>query len=184
VPHKERPDFLHKRLRGFALVAVLGILFLISSLISGLVSGGLGGAPLKVVGIALSFLLNLALFAAAFRLLTSATVPTRCLWSGVVIGSVMWEVLQIVGGIYVGHVIRHASGTYGFFAYVIGLLAWLHLGAQSTLYAAEINVVLARRLWPRALFEPPLPADEKTLTGLAKVEERSHRERVDVHFQH
>jgi membrane protein len=183
VPRKERPDFLRRRLRGFALVAVLGLLFLISSALSGLVSGGLGGAALKVAGIAISLLLNFALFAAAFRLLTSATVPTRCLWIGVLVGSVMWEVLQIVGGVYVGHVIRHASGTYGFFAYVIGLLAWLHLGAQSTLCAAEVNVVLARRLWPRTLFEPSLPADEKTLEALAKVEERTLREKVDVRFR-
>ena len=183
VPHKERPDFLHKRLRGFALVAVLGILFIVSSLLSGLASGGLGGAALKVVGIALSLVINLALFGVAFRLLTSATVPTRCLWTGVIVGTVLWEVLQILGGYYVGHVVRHATGTYGFFAYVIGLLAWLHLGAQSTLYAAEVNVVLARRLWPRALFDPPLPADEETLKALAKVEERTRRERVDVHFQ-
>ncbi len=34
----------------------------------------------------------------------------------------MWEILQILGGIYVSHVVRHASSTYGFFAFVIGLL--------------------------------------------------------------
>ena len=65
---------------------------------------------------------------------------------------------------------------------VIGLLAWLHLGAQLTLYSAELNVVLARELWPRSLFGPPVPADEETLTALAKVEERSDREQIDVEF--
>ncbi len=58
VPFKERPDFLRKRLRGFAFVASLGILFLISSVVSGLVTSGLGGPAVKVVGIALSLLLN------------------------------------------------------------------------------------------------------------------------------
>jgi hypothetical protein len=54
-----------------------------------------------------------------------------------------------------------------------------------TLYAAEINVVIARKLWPRSLIGPPgAPADEQTLEALAKVEERSEGERVDVHFQH
>ena len=66
--------------------------------------------------------------------------------------------------------------------FVIGLLAWLHLGAQMTLYAAEINVVLVRRLWPRSLLDPPVAGDEKTLTALAKVEERSEREKIDVRF--
>ncbi len=183
VPRKQRPDFLRKRLRGFALVAVLGVMFLISSLVSGLVTGGLGGVALKIVGIALSLLINLVLFAAAFRLLTVATVPSRCLWIGVVAGSVLWEILQVLGGYYVGHVIRHASSTYGLFALVIGLLAWLHLGAQTTLYAAEINVVLTRGLWPRSIFSPEVPADERALTALAKVEERSDREQVDVRFE-
>ena len=94
----------------------------------------------------------------------------------------MWEILQILGGIYIGHVVRHASNTYGFFALVIGLLVWLHLGAQTTLYSAEINVVLVRHLWPRSLLDPPVSGDEKTLTAIAKVEERSEREKIDVRF--
>ncbi len=184
VPFKERRDFLQRRLRGLLLVASLGTLFVVSSVASGLVTGGLGGPALKVAGIALSLLINLALYAAAFRLLTAATVPTRCLWIGVVVGGVLWEILQSVGGLYVGHVVRHASSTYGLFAVVIGLLAWLHLGAYATLYAAEINVVLARKLWPRSLFGPPAGlADEETLTALAKVEERSEEQQVDVKFR-
>ena len=72
---------------------------------------------------------------------TSASVANRCLWPGVLIGAVLWLILQVVGGIYVHHVISRASNTYGTFATVIGLLAWLRLGAQITLYAAEVNVV-------------------------------------------
>ena len=66
---------------------------------------------------------------------------------------------------------------------MIGLLVWLHLLAQMTLYAAEINVVVIRRLWPRSLLGPPdAPADQETLRALAKVEERHDVEEVDVHF--
>jgi uncharacterized BrkB/YihY/UPF0761 family membrane protein len=32
------------------------------------------------------------------------------------------------------------------FATVLGLVAWLYLGVQVTVYAAEVNVVLERRL--------------------------------------
>jgi hypothetical protein len=66
---------------------------------------------------------------------------------------------------------------------VIALLVWLHLGAQLTLYSAEINVVVTRKLWPRSLFGPPdAPADRRTLRALAKVEERSEEQKVDVEF--
>ena len=162
VPYKHRPDFLYSRLRGLALLITLGALFLVASLASGLVTGGLGGPALKVAGIALSLLLNFALFLAAFRLMTSDTVATRCLLVGVVFAAVFWEILQIVGGYYIGHVLKNTSGTYAQFGLVIALLLWLHLGAQMTLFAAEINVVLNRKLWPRSLFSPAVPADEKT----------------------
>jgi membrane protein len=184
VPFKDRPDFLRARLRGLALLASLGALFILATLASGLVSGGLGGPAAKVAGILISLALNFALFLAAFRLMTSRAVSTSCLWIGVIVAGVLWEILQIVGGYYIGHVLKHASSTYGLFGLVIALLVWLHLGARMTLYAAEVNVVVARRLWPRSLFGPPsVPADEETLRALAKVEERHDVEHVDVEFR-
>jgi membrane protein len=183
VPFKHRPDFIFRRLRGLALLITLGVLFVVASLASGLVLAGLGGPGLKVGGIALSLLLNLALFMAAFRLMTSGTIQTHCLWVGVVFAAVFWEILQVLGGVYIGHVLKNTAGTYAQFGFVIALLIWLHLGAQVTLFAAEINVVLNRRLWPRSLFSPSVPADEQTLTALAKVEERSEEEKVDVRFE-
>jgi YihY family inner membrane protein len=184
VPMKDRPDFFQTRLRGIALLAALGVLFIVATLASGLVTGGLGGPVLKVAGIVVSLLVNIILFGAAFRLMTARTVPSRDLRIGVIVAAVVWEILQIVGGIYIGHVLKGASTTYAQFAFVIALLVWLHLGAQMTLYAAEINVVVTRKLWPRSLLGPPVaPADEETLRALAKVEERHEIEKVDVEFR-
>jgi hypothetical protein len=51
------------------------------------------------------------------------------------------------------------------------------------LYAAEINVVLARRLWPRTLLQPPLTEpDRRVLADLAMNEKRRPEETVEVHF--
>ena len=183
VPFKDRPDFLRSRLRGLALLMCLGVLFLLATLASGLVTGGLGGPLAKVGGIVLSLLLNVGLFLAAFRFMTSPSVATRCLLIGALLAAVAWTILQVLGGIYIGHVFKHSTSTYGFFGLVIALLVWLHLGAQVTLYAAEVNVVVARRLWPRSLQGPPSSrADERALTALAKVEERHETEKVDVEF--
>jgi membrane protein len=183
VPFKDRPDFLRRRLRGLVLLISLGGSFVISAGLTGVVTT-LGGPSEKVFGYALTLLFNFVLYVAAFRFLTVAAIPTRCLWPGAVIGAVCLEILQLVGGIYVSHVISRASNTYGTFATVIGLLVWLHLIAQMTLYAAEINVVVTRRLWPRSLLGPPdSPADRETLRALAKVEERHDDEQVDVSFR-
>jgi uncharacterized BrkB/YihY/UPF0761 family membrane protein len=51
----------------------------------------------------------------------------------------------------VQHEVSKASNTYGLFAIVLGTLVWLHIGAEATLYAVQLNVVRAKGLWPRAL---------------------------------
>jgi YihY family inner membrane protein len=183
VPFKHRPNFWQARLRGLALLAALGLLFVLATAISGLVSSGLGGSLLKVASIVISLLLNFALFLAAFRLLSAASVGTSELWPGVFVAGALWEILQLVGGYYIGHVFKHSTSTYGTFGLVIALLVWLHLGAQVTIYSSELNVVVSRRLWPRSLLGPPSEAaDRETLTALAKVEERHEQEQVDVEF--
>jgi hypothetical protein len=66
---------------------------------------------------------------------------------------------------------------------VIVVLSWLYLSAQLLLYAAEINVVLTRRLWPRSLLQPPLTEpDRRVLTALAETEERRPGQTVEVRF--
>ncbi len=185
VPIKSRAGFLHSRLRGLVLLVSLGALFVIASLASGLVTGGLGNDSLvKIAGVGFSLLLNFGLFFAAFRLMTNAAIASRDLWAGVIAAAIMWTILQGLGGYYIGHVLKSSHGAYAQFGFVIALLIWLHLGAQMTLFSAEINTVLTRRLWPRSLFGPPKePADQKALRALAKVEERSDVEKIDVEFK-
>jgi len=98
-----------------------------------------------------------------------------------VVGGVAFTVLQLVGGAVVGHNVRGASETYGTFAVVIGLLTWLYLLAQMSVASAEVNVVAARRLWPRSLVADELgDADRRALRQHADVEERVVDEDVDV----
>lgn len=183
VPFKDRPDFVHSRLRGLLLLMALGVLFVASAVATGIVTSVFSGPLAKIGGYAVTLGLNFGLYVAAFRFLTAASIPTSCLWLGAAVAAVFLTILQFVGTIYVKR-ISHQTNTYGEFATVIGLLVWLHLLAQVTLYAAEINVVVVRKLWPRSLIGPPdEPADQETLRALAKVEERHEEEQVDVHFR-
>jgi YihY family inner membrane protein len=182
VPYRERPNFLGARLRGLGILAVLGVLQVLSTVASGAVSGGVGGIGDLIGGLVLSLVLNLLLFFATFRLLTDDSVPTRELWPGIVTAAILWLILQSVGGIYIGHVVKNASNTYGTFATVIGLIVWLHLGAQALLYSAELNTVLTLKLWPRSLFSHEREEDKRALTRIAKTEERVAPQRVHVTF--
>jgi YihY family inner membrane protein len=183
VPHRLRRSFLTTRLRGLLILVVLGLLNVAATAFVGLLVGGSAGGALKVAGFAVSVLLDVVLFWAVFRLYTPDDVPTRDLWLGIVLAAAGWVVLQTLGGIYVNHVVRRATQTYGFFAIVLGLLTWLYLGGQLLLYAAEANVVRARRLWPRSIFEPVTAADVQALRAAAHVEERREGERVEVTFE-
>jgi membrane protein len=184
VPHKHRPNFVTSRLRGLGLLVVLGVLAIVSTVAAGFVTGGGGHTVLEVLGgVLVAFVVNLLLFFTAFRFLTANEVRTGDLLPGVVLAAILWQILQHVGGYYVDHVVRHAKETSGLFAFVLGLLAWLYLGGQVTLLAAEVNVVRARRLWPRSfLSDPLLEADKRALTSSAEVEERHHQENVEVDF--
>jgi YihY family inner membrane protein len=187
VPHKRRPDFFRARGRALLLLVVLGGGTLASTILAG--AGTFGahyGIAWKIGSIALSTVLNFLLFWLAFRVLTARDVSWRTLRGGAIAAAILYEILQTLGGYYVGHTLRNASNVYGTFALVIGLLSWIYLGVHVTLLAAEGNVVAARRLWPRSfsvVFEQPAtPADKRALTQRGQVEERRQDEDIDVSF--
>jgi membrane protein len=158
IPIVNRPGFPWSWLRSFGLILVVG-LGLIGTTTLSVLAGGAGrvlpGAGGTVAALAVSLILNFGVFWLAFRLGVAGSIGWRQLWLGAVIGAVIWQILQAVGGYFVSHQLAHASPTYGTFAVVIGLLAWLYLQAELTLYAVEINVVKEYRLWPRSIAPPP-----------------------------
>lgn len=183
VPYKHRPNFLISILKAMLMLVVLGVIT-VTSAAAGSVGAGSGSWLLGAVGILVSLMLNYVLFMLAFRILTTEDLSWGDVRPGAIVAAVAWTILQAVGGFYVSHQLNGASETYGTFATVIGLLAWIYLGAQVTLFAAEINVVKKRHLWPRALIQQPLTeADERALTLYAKQEERRPEEQVDVEIQ-
>jgi YihY family inner membrane protein len=154
----QRNSFLRTRLRGLALLAILGTVNIAATVIDGwVVAGSAPGALATLGALLVSLALDLGLFVAAFVLLTSYPATVREILPGAILATVLWELLQHAGGYIVVHQIKHATDTYALFAIVLGTLAWLHIGAQVTLYAAELNVVRAKRLWPRALLGESAP---------------------------
>jgi membrane protein len=152
IPRARQLGFLAWRIRGVGLLVVFGLLSIVSTVAAGYVTAQTTGALGLLAGVLVALGANLLLFFAVFRLLTSEEVETTNLVPGVIVAAVLWQILQHVGGFYVDHVVRNAKETSGLFAFVLGLLTWLYLGGQVTLIAAEVNVVRARRLWPRKLF--------------------------------
>ncbi|WP_441248115.1 YihY/virulence factor BrkB family protein [Kitasatospora sp. McL0602] len=183
VPGVRRPGFLPRLGRGLLLLGVLGLGLVLSAAGAAVVGGVAGGGIGRVLGLLGSAVLNIGLFLVSFRILTPAQADTRSLLPGCLLAGPAWTALQAFGGYLVTHELRHATAVFGFFGTVLGLLWWLYLSAQVTVYAAEVNVVRARRLWPRSLLQPPLTAaDQQVLDAIAEQEERRPEQRVSSRF--
>ncbi|MFE0385301.1 YihY/virulence factor BrkB family protein [Streptomyces bungoensis] len=159
VPRHARPNPLLSRLRGLVFLGllVLGLLATtgLSAGVSSAQSLGLRVGDGPRVGAALAVvLLNAALMVLTVRLLTRADIGARHLWGPALGGACAWQGLQWGGAYYVRHFLNGAGATYGMFGIVLGLLAWLYLGALVFVMTVETAAVHARRLWPRSLLTP------------------------------
>ena len=183
VPYKNWPNFFKRRLRGYLWLAALCVATVASTIIAGFGTTWFPGGLGWVWSLLVAFLINLGVFYIVFTVLTAEPLGVRDVWLGVLLGTIFWQLLQALGGLYVRHSLAHASDVYGFFAIVIGLLSFLFLAAQLTLLAAEVNVVRHYRLWPRSLTQPPLTAaDRAAFERLARMEERRPEVQVAVAF--
>ena len=174
VPYKDRPGFPMNLLRSVAMIGVVGLGVAGTTVLSSLGGGTHHTAVgLRVVLLAVALGVNVLLFWLGFRLATASDVTWRELFLGAAIAAAVWQLLQVIGSYFVARTLKNSTPVYGVFGLVIGLLSWLYLQAQLTLYAAEVDVVKHRRLWPRALVPPPLTeADERAYRAYTQVEER------------
>jgi YihY family inner membrane protein len=183
IPFVRWPSIWTRYARTLGVIGLLGVAAVSSTVLTTLATAvhlGQTAAVLAVIG---SVLVNLGLFLLAFMVLTAEPLRVREVAVGAIIATLFWETLQLIGTWYVARGLAHASPTYGVFAVVITLLSWMYLGSQLVLWAAEINVVLRYRLWPRSVTQPPLTrADRLVLRRLAQMEVRRPEEQVSASF--
>jgi YihY family inner membrane protein len=184
IEGKDRPGFVTRLTRGLLFILTLALGIALTTLLAQ--TGAFGASHalwFRALSLAAGIGANVALAVTAFRILTPTQIGLRDLVPGAAIAGIGWTLLQFGGTYLIGHQLRHTSQVYGFFAVVLGLASWLYLNAQLTLYAAELNVVRARRLWPRTLAQPPLTgADRDVLRGIAMQEVRRPEQHIEVGF--
>ena len=151
VARFRRPGFLPKVLRSLAVIALLGL----GLIASGVAAGLTVTVQFPIAGLVLTALVNVVLGAAVtlavYRLSIAQPVSLLELLPGAVVMAVGGYGLTLIASVYVKHVVARTSGAFGPFATTIGLLAYVSLTVQVFVYATEVNVVRAKRLWPRSL---------------------------------
>jgi membrane protein len=192
IPRNSRLNPVVSRLRsavafvlgGMALIA-LGVLSSLLGYLDVLGSGGWAKA--------LNMLVTVALTGLVLSVMMWLALPERPRWRSVLPGglsvAVMWQLLQNLGGIYVENVVARVSEMNAVFALVLGLVGLLYVAAVMAMLGIEINVVLARKLYPRALLTPftddvvLTDADRRVYTDYAKAQRHKGFEKVTVTFR-
>jgi YihY family inner membrane protein len=183
LPGPARPGYLQRLGRAVLFLCLLGGGVIVTTGLSSLATylhnkGSWVNPVIYVVTAAFSA----GMYLGGFRALTPKGVPTRNLLPGAIMGGILWTVLQVLGT-WLVHRFLHSNSVYGVFATVLGLLAWIYLAVEITVYSAETNVVLARRLWPRSIVQPSLTeADRASMALQALQNQRRPEQHVEVTF--
>ena len=195
VPRNSRPNPILLRLRSLVLLATAGVAVLAVSILSTLGSNTEVFGP-TVDNAALRWAIALAtsvvvggMLTLLLRVATTREHPLRSAAPGAFVIAVLWQVLQWAGAIYVTNVINEAQGMNKTFATVLGLIAFIYVAAVMGLLGIEVNVVLVRRLWPRALLTPftdavdLTEADRRAYSSYVLMNRHKGFETVTVAFQ-
>jgi membrane protein len=193
VPRNSRPNPILLRLKSLFLLLTAGIAVLTISVLSTLAANTevLGETvssyrwPITV----LTVLVNTVVLTALFRV---GAARSHSIWTGSVPGAVTaslgWIGLQTIGTAYVTNVLTETSAMNQTFGLVLGLMGLLWLTAVIGVLGIEVNVVLERRLWPRALLTPftdrvdLTDADRRAYVGYARAQRHKGFETVEVRF--
>lgn len=98
-------------------------------------------AVLAPASILVGLAVNVGLFLWTYSELGRLPVGWRALLPGAVLCAVGFEVLKLVGTIYVPRLVADSSALYGSLGIVIALLAWLAFFGRLIVYGAVVNVL-------------------------------------------
>lgn len=191
IPRNSRLNPVVSRLRSLLFFVLGGLALIALGVVSSLASHLDLGSGLLDRGLAsvVTVVLTGLVLATMMRLALPERPPWRQMLPGGLAVAVMWQLLQNLGGIYVEHVINRVSEMNGVFALVLGLVALLYIAAVMAMLGIEINVVVTKGLYPRALLTPftdgvdLTEADRRVYTDYAQAQRHKGFEQVTVTFE-
>jgi membrane protein len=171
-------SLLRQRLLSFGMILVLGLLMLVSLVLSAAIAalgkwwGGLfegWEAVLQLVNFAVSFAIVTALFAAIYKIMPRAQIAWRDVWIGAVVTALLFNVGKFLIGLYLGK--SGVTSAFGAAGSLVVLLIWVYYSAQIFLLGAEFTWTYAHSRGSRrsAAERAPLAGDLATAQGGEKL---------------
>lgn len=144
APWQERSEGLRDRLLGMAWLVVAALGFAVALALGGILNFVPDEVPtllVAAVAIAVGVATEIGLFWWMFWGLGTRRVPARDLLPGAIVAGVGFEVLKLVGTLWVPQLVARSSSLYGPLGVVFATLAWLVLFAKLIIYASTANAV-------------------------------------------
>lgn len=183
IPEVARPGFVPRLGRSMAGLVLIGLAFLLTAAFGSYATAHGEALWLRILVILALAAVNVGFYLATFRVLTPAQAESRAFVPGAVFGGVCFTALTTVGTGLTNHLLAGKSATYGAFAAVLGVVTFLLLLAKLSVYGAELNPVLHRHLWPRALPTcEPTEADQQVLHDRTHEQRQRPEQRIGVGF--
>ncbi len=187
IPRNGRPNPFHGRLRSGALLSLAGLTVLSFATLT-VLAGSQASDMGWLVSIG-SVLVLTALLTLCLRPGSKPRPAFRKVLPGAFFTAVGWHLLERLGGIYVEHVLAKASEVNGVFALTLGLIGLIYAASTIAVIGAELNSVIAHRLYPRsllALFNDSTadltPADHRAYAMYAQAQRHKAAETIEVTF--
>lgn len=190
VPRNNRPNPVVLRFKSLLLLLTLGVFMVAITAVS------IAGAEIFGDSLLIRWLIRLAnvtlvgiLLTVVFRLAAARRHHLGRAAPGAVTVAVLWLVLQEVGQYYTTQVLAGTKGMDAAFGVVLGLIGIIYVASFIGVIGIEVNVVLARRLWPRSLRtlfvdRPELTdADRRAYASYAQAQRHKTSEEVQVGFK-
>jgi len=155
---------IRQRLFSLGMIAVIGLLLLVSMVVSAAISAagtlgaGLPGA--KILWSAVNFVVSLAIISGLFAAVLKILPDVKLRWRDVAVGSVFTALLFVIGkaliGVYIGH--SGVASSYGAAGSLIVVLLWVFYSSQILFFGAEFT-----RAWVTRGGRSPTPKEGATL---------------------
>jgi membrane protein len=146
-------SFLKKKATDIGTVGILAVTLVLSFAVSALANGGAGmlldragvggtfaHTILNVVAFLVGIVEDATLFLVLFKWLPRVDWPLRRLVRGAVFGGVLFGVLKLAGGWYVGRTATRSSALYGSIGTAVAVLVGLYLVSRAILFTAAWTV--------------------------------------------
>ncbi len=194
VPRNMRPNPVRLRLKSLALLTIAGVSVLAITVVSTIgsetdVFGPRLDTTLRWLIRLVTVLLTGLVLTAVFRLAAARRHHLGRAAPGAFTVAVLWQGLQYVGTEFTTRVLTETDDMSFVFALVLGLIGIIYVAAFMGVIGIEVNVVLARRLWPRSLRTlfvdrgELTDADRRAYASYVRAQQHKQVEIVEVKFE-